>query len=273
MKKIPPRLHCLIARDARYAVVIRRGPSDSVCAIGWNMKDDSFAPGQWMRGRIYERRSDLSPDGRHLIYFAMNGKYESEAKGAWTALSQAPYLKAMVLLAKGDCWHGGGLFTGKKTYWLNDGYGHELVRDDSRLIRDLKFQPKGYFGGECLTVYYNRLMRDGWEMRADTEKTDAHAVFEKNLTGKLILRKYCHAGCGNPPGKGCYYDTHAIVSTDGTVIEKHPEWEWADVDGHRLLRAHSGKLHVSWVKGSDTGEELALHDFSAMKFEALSAPY
>jgi cytochrome bd-type quinol oxidase subunit 2 len=29
--------------------------------------------GQWLKGRIYERRSDLSPDGKHLIYFAMNG--------------------------------------------------------------------------------------------------------------------------------------------------------------------------------------------------------
>jgi hypothetical protein len=70
-------------------VVLRRGPANSVCSILWDRKKDKFETGQWLRARIYERRADLSPDGRHLIYFAMNGKWTSETRGSWTAISRA----------------------------------------------------------------------------------------------------------------------------------------------------------------------------------------
>ena len=162
MPSFPARIHAILARNSERAVVIRRGPSKSVCTFIWNRKTDTFSLGQWMKGRIYERRSDISPDGRYFIYFAMNGKWDSETKGAWTAISKVPYLKALVLLGKGDCWHGGGLFTADARYWLNDGYGHVILLQDSRVTRDLSFQPTDYFGGECLNVYYRRLMRDGW---------------------------------------------------------------------------------------------------------------
>src|SRR5215472_15285961 len=108
-RRIPPRLHVLLASQAPIGVVFRRGPSKSVCSILWNRKTDEFELGQWLRGRIYERRADISPDGRFLIYFAMNGKWNSETKGSWTAISHAPWLKAIALFGKGDCWNGGGL--------------------------------------------------------------------------------------------------------------------------------------------------------------------
>src|SRR5256885_597888 len=154
----PARLHALLARDAPIGVVIRRGPAKSVCTILWNRATDKFKLGQWLRGRIYERRADISPDGRHLIYFAMNGKWSSEAKGSWTAISRAPYLKALTLFGKGDCWNGGGLFLSKSSYWLNDGYGHFEMRDESRLERRDNYLPAGGVGGECLSVYYPRLL-------------------------------------------------------------------------------------------------------------------
>src|SRR5687768_13881314 len=157
-----PRLHVLMARDASAAVVIRRGPTRHTAVIGWDRKTDRFTLGQWLYGRIYERRSDLSPDGKHLIYFAMNGKWSSESRGSWTAISRAPYLKALAFFPKGDCWLGGGLFTGNRSYWLNGGDCHTEVGNTDHLERDLEFRPSGSFGGECLSVYYPRLLRDGW---------------------------------------------------------------------------------------------------------------
>ena len=91
---VPARLHVLLAREASTAVVIRRGPTRHTAVIGWNRKTDEFTLGQWLYGRIYERRSDLSPDGQHLIYFAMNGRWHSSVKGSWTALSRAGRLLA-----------------------------------------------------------------------------------------------------------------------------------------------------------------------------------
>ena len=70
MSNVPARLHAILARKADNAVVFRRGPSDQVAVIGWNLKNDTFTPGQWFRGRIYEYRCDLTPDGRYLVYFA-----------------------------------------------------------------------------------------------------------------------------------------------------------------------------------------------------------
>ena len=64
----PARIHILLAREAPVGAVIRRGPSKRVCALLWDRERDSFRMGQWLKGRIYERRSDLSPNGEYMIY-------------------------------------------------------------------------------------------------------------------------------------------------------------------------------------------------------------
>src|SRR5688572_25493249 len=66
----PPRLALVRAAAAPVAVIFRRGPSKYVEVIRWDLERDVFVRGQWFRGRIYDRRSDLSPDGELLVYFA-----------------------------------------------------------------------------------------------------------------------------------------------------------------------------------------------------------
>src|SRR3954470_13510993 len=179
MKRFPARLHVLLAREGPAALVIRRGPAKTSCVVHWDRRKDTFRVGQWVRARIYERRCDLSPDGNWFIYFAMNGRWQSETKGSWTAVSLAPYLKAISLYAKGDCWHGGGLFTGKKTFWLN-GFGYSPLREDRRVIRDEKYSPPAHYGSECTGVYYVRLQRDGWKLVSSDTRSfgDAYTMFE-----------------------------------------------------------------------------------------------
>ena len=70
--KISARVHVLLAQNSPQAIVIRRGPSKQVAVIGWDRSDDSFTVGQWLKGRIYPRRCDISSDGSHWIYFAMD---------------------------------------------------------------------------------------------------------------------------------------------------------------------------------------------------------
>lgn len=272
--KFPPRLHVLLARETPYAVILRRGPSKTTCSIGWDRRKDTFTTGQWLRGRIYERRSDLSPDGKHLIYFAMNGRWTSETKGSWTAISKAPYLKAITLLGKGDCWHGGGLFRTNTRYWLNDGYGHKPLLDSSRITRDKTWQPSAYYGGECLHVYFNRLQRDGWTHRPDLmPEYDAPVVFEKPAGSGWTLRKYAHAGIDHPEGKGVYYDRHALVRADSAETIDCPDWEWADLDGKRLVWTTGGRLHAAYLLKAGLKDRTVLHDFNSMDFIALAAPY
>lgn len=269
--KFPARLHVLVAREAKVGLVIRRGPSKSVCTVLWNRDRNSFTLGQWLRGRIYERRCDLSPDGKHFIYFAMNGRWKSETKGSWTAISRVPYLKAIDLHAKGDCWHGGGLFSSDREFWLNDGYGHTHLKKSSRLQRDPDGQPKDYYGGECLNVYYNRLQRDGWVMsRAGFQET---TVFEKKLPKSWTLRKYAFSELNAPAGRGCYWDAHELQHESTKTVLAFPDWEWAEYVDGRLVFAVAGQLREAQLgRGKLSGEKL-LHDFNVMKFEAIAAPY
>lgn len=275
MAQFPARIHVLLARAAPVGVIIRRGPAKYVCTMLWDRRRDEFRMGQWLKGRINERRSDLSPDGKYLIYFAMNGKWQSEVKGSWTAISRAPYLKAIALFPKGNCWYGGGLFTGKHTYWLNDGYGQSMLRATSELRHDPDFEPEGAVGGECRSVYYPRLLRDGWQ-RGEPRPVPywkPDEVFEKQLPGNWTLRKIAHADIGAPPGKGCYWDEHELVHAEAGIKIKCPDWEWADLDRDRLVWATGGKLWAGRLDKYGLVDEVELLDLNPMAFERIQAPY
>src|SRR5690606_15991035 len=118
----PSRLYVLLARKARVGVILRRGPSKWVQVIRWSTSSDAFEDGQWFHGRIYERRCDLSPDGRLFLYFAAKF-HRAQAQGSytysWTAVSKPPWLTAIALWPKGDAWHGGGLFESNTALMLN----------------------------------------------------------------------------------------------------------------------------------------------------------
>lgn len=274
----PARLHVLLASHNPAAVVIRRGPSDRVCTIGWNRKTDTFELGQWLHGRIYERRSDISPNGKYFIYFALNAKSESDTGGSWTAISRAPWLKSLTLFGKGDAWHGGGLFTGNRHYWLNDGSGHRVLRDSSEVKRNREYTPPRTFGGECPGVYYPRLIRDGWTLTESVEvgKMESYKVFQKPLRAGWLLRKVAHEQVDAPEGRGCYWDEHVLVHPERGVSIAEPDWEWTELDGARLVFAAQGCLYAAELPGPDgnaLSEPRLLHDFNAMTFEARQAPY
>ncbi|PLP97268.1 hypothetical protein CYJ10_28575 [Cupriavidus pauculus] len=260
----PARIHILMARDAQTAVVIRRGPTRWTALIGWNRKRDTFEVGQWFNARIFDRRSDLSPDGRFLIYFALNGKWKSEVKGAYTAISRAPYLKAETLLAKGDTWHGGGLFVNEKDYWLNDGYGHKVVRDESQARRTKtypwpEFPPIGH-----TNLYEVRLQRDGWQrMNEGWSGKGAIVYFEKPIGPRWTLRKRLTGTT----------ERHELVHVSTGRTMPQPSWQWADVDGKRLVWADAGKLYASGLDADGLRDVKLLHDFNPYQFEPLAAPY
>ena len=109
------QLYVLTAREAPVAVILRRGPSDWYHVIRWRTDTDRFEPGAWFHGRIYEEKCDLSPDGELLLYFALQGNWDSAYRGSWTAISRAPWLHALGLWPQGDTYGGGGRWTGKRS--------------------------------------------------------------------------------------------------------------------------------------------------------------
>jgi hypothetical protein len=272
-KQFPARLHLLIAKNNDNGIVIRRGPSKQVCILDWDRRKNTFTVSQWFKGRIYERRSDISPSGKYWIYFAMNGRWNSEARGSWTAIAKAPWLKAIELLPKGDCWQGGGMFLDDKTYWLNG--CHESLFTSDEIIRHKSYQPKNYYNSECLGVYYNRLQRDGWNQIDNQKKEKWHqqTIFEKELPKGWKIKKICHEQIGSPPGKGCYWDEHELHNQNGDVLTK-AKWEWADWVDNAIVFAEGGCLYKITIKSSSKlNESHLLHDFNDYKFENRQAPY
>ncbi len=116
----PPRLHLLFARAAPIVVILRRGPAAWYHVMRWNLLDDTIEHGAWFKGRIYEERCDLSPDGELLLYFALKGRrFGSDYGSSWSALSRAPWLHALALWPQGHTWGGGGYFEGPRQIVLS----------------------------------------------------------------------------------------------------------------------------------------------------------
>lgn len=274
----PPRIHAILVSSAQVGVVFRRGPSGQVATFLWNRRKDEFKIGQWLKGRIYERRSDISPDGKNMIYFAMNGRWNSETGGAWTAVSKVPYLKALDLFAKGDCWEGGGLFVSNERYWLNDRHFDKalVLRSQSGLTCDPTAQPGQRFDVTCAGIYYPRLIREGWKIAEQSVRVrkKSPTMFDKPLAAGWILRKLTHQQSKPAEGKSASWDEHELINGDTGTRIRYPEWEWAEWEQGTLVWAERGKLYRALLASNkELGEAKLLHDFSSYSFESLIAPY
>jgi len=104
------RLYVIPARNEPVALILRRGPSDWYHLIQWETRRDVFTHGAWIRGRIYEERCDLSPDGKLFIYFVRATPSDPSYTHAWTAVSRVPWLFALTLWPQGTTYFGGGTF-------------------------------------------------------------------------------------------------------------------------------------------------------------------
>lgn len=157
------RIYAILAREAPVAVIFRRGPSRHVQILHWQTDTDFIEEGQWFKGRIYERRCDLSPSGRKLIYFAANYK---TPYASWTAISKPPYLTAIAMWPKGDGWGGGGLFQKEKEILLNHRPEEMALTEESNLPEWVKVTPYGERPGwgEDEPIIFERLLRDGWQL-------------------------------------------------------------------------------------------------------------
>jgi hypothetical protein len=281
----PARVHIILARKADTAIIIRRGPSKSVCTIGWNLRNDTFQLGQWLKGRIYERRCDLSPDGKHFIYFVYKGK--SSVGDSFTAISKTPYLKAIGLWQNGSAWNGGGLFISDHTFWLNRFYICHIEHLSPKGFKQQIEHPfKENYGGECPGVYYIRLQRDGWTLLrsapiSEDRSTnlndilagvDHFTIFNKPLWNGWTLEKTAHVTIKRARGKSTYFDTHRLLHPDKPAIDL-PDWEWADAHKRRILYVKAGILFEGTLNKDGLTSEKPLRDFNDMTFQALKAPY
>ncbi|MBD7924463.1 hypothetical protein [Xanthomonas bonasiae] len=283
------RLYALLARDARSGVIFRRGPSKQVQLIRWDLRDDSFEHGQWFKGRIYERRCDLSPSGRLLVYFAsrQHGDFVT-----WTALSRPPFLTALALWPKGDCWGGGGMFEDERTLLLNhrpqQGRDPFPLPTGFQVPHDMQVRPfgRGSGGGEDQPIDGVLRQRDGWQVvdvgEGETGGLSATTLYrftrpriaEKAGANGRRLQSLLHAVGRN--NEAWYGLDHRVLDREGAVLLDLPGSDWADWDGGDLVFARDGCLYrlakSDFRRYAEDGEQVVrlLHDFSTARFAALA---
>lgn len=277
----PARLHVLLARESPMALVIRRGPSRYACTIGWDRRDATFSVGQWMHARLFERQCDISPDGKHWVYFAMDARrwgWRDDVGASWTAIARTPYLKAIGLWPGCGTWGGGGLFLDGRTYSICD--------RSSAKSKPVGLRPASWWRGVVLDtapgrepLYWRPLLQDGWrELRVRDGADDDRKVrglFERAAPAGWALRKLVIEGSWRSPkpGRALTYDEHQLRhEATGRTIDL-PDWEWADMDRERLVYAERGCLYVATLTPDGLGEPRLLHDFNGMTFEPIAAPY
>ncbi len=266
-------LYAIIARESDSAVIFRRGPTNRVCLIRWDLKRDKFETGQWLAGRIYEEKSDLSPNGELLVYFAAkHGRVGKNAIKTWVAVSRPPYLTALVLWEAIDTYNQISLFESNNVLELWN-YNANFITQPAQgfsVPKYLKIRPSSWIGFFYKLPDHPRLVRDGWEVyegdpvyRASSDTV----VYRKNIPGGS--RSTClEMTVGNKKREYSINDQNDILG----VLDA----EWADVHKDTVLYSSGGKLFRLKVKRTAKRTELnepkEIADFNDMKFEAIESP-
>ncbi|MEO3417037.1 hypothetical protein AAFO92_20475 [Roseovarius sp. CAU 1744] len=261
----PPRLFVVPAAGSAHAMILRRGPARQVAALGWNRDTDEVTLGQWLKGRIYEFRCDLSPDGRHFVYFAGTGDPDHPSGGWWTAVSRAPYLHALHFFPKSDTWSGGGAFTPDGECWLNGSTGAWEASSEIRFCTDPAAFPHstdGFWMGE---LYATRMELRGWARTG----TGYDVVLRKPLADGWALRWWVETGQKN---RALVAGRYALEHSAGAGIDL-PDWEWADLWQGELQVAEKGQLKAVALENGRLRDTRLIRDFGDMEFEAIAAPY
>jgi hypothetical protein len=238
--------------------------------------------GQWFRGRIYERRCDLSPSGDKFIYFA--AKWRTPFR-TWTAISRAPFLTALALWPKGDAWGGGGLFDSEDTIELNHRRGEMKLADDMTLPAHISVSALGSHAGhgEDDPIHSLRLQRDGWvlkhpaRMRAPDWNArlawqfDEPAIWTKPHGSYSIQSILLGIKERNGPW---YVLEHRITNSNDEVVMDLGRSDWADwsQSGEILFAKDSCLYRVKIGKRSGPTMARLLINLADLEFERLPPP-
>ncbi len=291
-------LHAILAADAPSAILIKRGPRNLTGTIGWDLRRDTFTPGQWLRKKLDHTAADLSPDGEYFIYY-INDQSWFRPNHVYRAVSRAPWLKALMFWGSAPREYGPGT-----AMFFRDEDGVTRIRailtvppewdhlhGKLPIVAQATDTPRWRSVVHPDSWFFTKLQRDGWRATTPWEPCPpAEAAAEPSLHGsrgkhhRIVLEKPALSGwtlrqtywCGGGRAfnRGISWQSFALISPTGT-IEHRPTWEWADVDRsrNRVAWTEDCVLHVADATSAGLGPPRPLLDTRSMKFERLLAPY
>lgn len=273
MTAAPCRLAVFLSRKSPAAVILRRGPSDWAQLVHWDRVSGAFTPGQWFHGRVYERRYDLSPDGRLFIYFATKRGRTPDPHGigeAWTAISRPPYFTALALWPNLGSWYGGGVFKTDRRVLLDASCGLEAHPK----FRPHRLEVEAIPGDTA--PWEQRLLRDGWRLveRGFDPRTHrrvgAREIWEKPHPREDL--KLCREVVDVDFGRfgGPYGDSYWIETADELIPLQGMRWaDWED--WRHVLAVRDGRLLRIRFDGAKAAEA-ELFDFNPFAPEEVPTP-
>ena len=241
MMKVAPRIYCIAATQAPVLAVFRRGPTSWSHVGRWDLASGRYEPGAWLGGRIFPRRSDLSPDGALLCYFAHKPSATWEHGEAYIAVSKLPWLTALHAFRTCGTWTRGYHFT-------EDGGCDDS--DDVRL-------PIPYGLRSTHVVQFANERRRGWEEAPDSPLRDPRDFWDQRRNARMQKRQpggdreLCVESLGWAGGEfGIHQAVDGLrvrysLEADGD-LELLDDLQWADWDreGRLLAATRCGKLQV-----------------------------
>ncbi len=241
MTTTAPRISCIAATEAPVVAVFRRGPTAWSQVGRWDLAAGRYEAGAWLHGRIFPRRSDLSPDGRFLSYFAHQPTAGWEHGDAYVAVSKLPWLTALHAFPTCGTW----------TY----GY-HFAPREDGPSAEDAAL-PIPYALHSIPAVQFATERRRGWTESAHSPPRDPADLWDQHRNARMEKRQpsgealLCVESLGLAGGEfGVDQSVDGLrvtyaLETDGALLLLD-DLQWADWDrdGRLLAATRSGRLQV-----------------------------
>jgi hypothetical protein len=239
-RRPPPRIHCLPATEAPVVAVLRRGPGGWSHVGRWDLAAARYEPGAWLRGRIFPRRCDLSPDGRFLCYFAHKPGSRWEPGDTYVALSKLPWLTALHAFGTCGTWTRGFFFSRER--------GDDADPAELPIPSRLRSIPVVQFANE---------RRRGWVEAPDSPPRDPADAWDQRRNARMqkrqpggehVLQVQSLGHAGGEFGVDQAVDGLRVrygLESRGE-LEPLDDLQWADWDreGRLLVATRCGKLQI-----------------------------
>lgn len=265
---VPPRIYCIMAAEAPIVADFRRGPTNWSHVGRWDLAGLRYDPGGWLRGRIFPRRCDVSPDGQFLAYFVHTPSATWELGETYIAISKLPWLRALYVFATCDTWTRGYCFS-------PDANAHAGEVGDLPIPYRLQPVPVVQFATE---------RRCGWEETPDCPVRDSHDVWDQRRNVRMQKRQpgghrvLCvesigHAGAefGMEQAIDGLRVQYSLEADGQLIILDDLQWADWDRDGRLLVATRDGKLQVR-LFGSGIEHTVFEEDLARLDPNPIPAP-